>query len=114
MTLQAVVRQTLLSIGFSRQEYWDVLPCPPPGDLRNLGIKLMLSPEYDALQEDSLSLCHQENPLPYIGMNIWYNVNRSRSCLPNYSKAKHKSQIVNHLLGISGSSSPTPTPKPSN
>ena len=26
-------------IGFSRQEYWSGLPCPPPGDLPNPGIK---------------------------------------------------------------------------
>ena len=26
--------------GFSRQEYWSRLPCPHPGDLPNLGIKL--------------------------------------------------------------------------
>ena len=25
--------------GFSRQEYWSGLPCPPPGDLPNQGIK---------------------------------------------------------------------------
>ena len=28
-------------MGFSRQEYWSELPCPPPGDLPNPGIKLM-------------------------------------------------------------------------
>ena len=28
------------SMGFSRQEYWSGLPCPPPGDLPNPGIKL--------------------------------------------------------------------------
>ena len=27
------------SMGFSRQEYWNGLPCPPPGDLPNPGIK---------------------------------------------------------------------------
>ena len=27
-----------LSMGFSRQEYWSELPCPPPGDLPNPGI----------------------------------------------------------------------------
>ena len=37
--------------GFSRLEYWSGLPCPPPEDLLNLGIKLG-SP---ALQVDSLS-----------------------------------------------------------
>ena len=26
------------SVHFSRQEYWSGLPCPPPGDLPNLGI----------------------------------------------------------------------------
>jgi len=26
-------------MGFSRQEYWGGLPCPPPGDLPDLGIK---------------------------------------------------------------------------
>ena len=25
--------------GFSRQEYWSGLPCPPPGEFPNLGIK---------------------------------------------------------------------------
>ena len=36
--------------GFSRQEYWSGLPCPPPGDLPNPGIK----PRSPALQVDSL------------------------------------------------------------
>ena len=36
--------------GFSRQEYWNGLPCPPPGDLPNPRIKLR-SP---TLQADSL------------------------------------------------------------
>ena len=31
--------QTPLSMGFSRQEYWSGLPCPPPGHLPNSGIK---------------------------------------------------------------------------
>ena len=35
---------------FSRQRYWSGLPCPPPGDLPNLGIKTRST----ALQADSL------------------------------------------------------------
>ena len=35
-----VVCQASLSTGFSRQEYWNRLPCPPPRDLPNPGIKL--------------------------------------------------------------------------
>ena len=45
----AVARQAL-SMGFSRQEYWNGLPCPPPGDLPDLGIE----PGSLALQPDSL------------------------------------------------------------
>ena len=39
-------RQTPLSVGFSRQEYWAGLPCPPPGDLPHPGIERasLLSP----------------------------------------------------------------------
>ena len=33
--------QSPLSMGFCRQEYWNRLPCPPPGDLPNLGIEPM-------------------------------------------------------------------------
>ena len=33
------VRQAPLSMGFSRQQYWNGLPCPPPGDLPDPGIK---------------------------------------------------------------------------
>ena len=32
-------RQAPLSMGFSRKEYWSVLPCPPPGDLPDPGIE---------------------------------------------------------------------------
>ena len=39
VTLWAVARQAPLSLGVSRQEYWSALPCPPPGDLPNPGIK---------------------------------------------------------------------------
>ena len=32
-----VACQAPLPTGFSRQEYWSGLPCPPPGDLPNPG-----------------------------------------------------------------------------
>ena len=32
-----VAYQAPLSMGFSRQEYWSGMPCPPPGDLPNPG-----------------------------------------------------------------------------
>ena len=34
-----VAPQAPLSMGFPRQEYWSGLPCAPPGDLPNPGIK---------------------------------------------------------------------------
>ena len=45
-TPQTAAHQTPLSMGFSRQEYWSGLPCPPPGQLSDPGIELvsLLSP----------------------------------------------------------------------
>ena len=34
-----VTHQAPLSMGFSRQEHWSELPCPPLGDLPNPGIE---------------------------------------------------------------------------
>ena len=53
-TLWTVAHQALLSIGFSRQEYWSGLPYPPPGDLPNPGIE-SASPMSPVSQADSLS-----------------------------------------------------------
>ena len=39
MTPWTVACQDSLSLGFSRQEYWSGLPCPPPRDLLNPGIE---------------------------------------------------------------------------
>ena len=43
----SVTHQAPLSMGFSRQECWNGLPCPPPGALPNPGIepKSLMSPE---------------------------------------------------------------------
>ena len=45
-----VACQAPLSMGFSMQEYWSRLPCPPPWNLPNPGIE----PRSPALQVDSL------------------------------------------------------------
>ena len=50
--------QAPLSMGFSRQEYWSGLPCPPPGDLLDPGIE----PGSSTLQAESLPLSHWESP----------------------------------------------------
>ena len=41
LTLWTVACKAPLPMGFSRQEYWSRLPCPPPGDLPNPGIEPM-------------------------------------------------------------------------
>ena len=46
----SVAARLLCPWGFSRQKYWNALPCPPPGDLPNPGIE----PRSPALQVDSL------------------------------------------------------------
>ena len=51
--------QTPLSMGFSRQEYWSGLPCPPLRDLPKPGTEAM-SP---ALQVGTLPLSHQRCPV---------------------------------------------------
>ena len=38
-TLWTVACQAPLPMGFSRQDYWSALPCPPPGQLPNPGIE---------------------------------------------------------------------------
>ena len=53
-----VVLQAPLSMGFSRQEHWSGLPCPPPGDLPDSWIERASL----ALQADSLSWSHQGHP----------------------------------------------------
>ena len=53
VTLWTVACQAPLSMGFSRQEYWSELPCPPPKDLPDPGIK-PIHPASPALQAGSL------------------------------------------------------------
>ena len=72
LTPWTAARQAPLSMGFSRQEYWSGLPCPPPGDLPDPGIE----PRSPALQIDSLP---SEPPGKPIDQIIgYYNF---RSCL---------------------------------
>ena len=44
--------------GLSKQEYWSVLPCPPPGDLPQIGIK----PRSSACRQILYHLNHQGSP----------------------------------------------------
>ena len=89
--------------GFSRQEYWSVLPCPPLGDPPNAAIK----PKSPTLQADSLSTEPPGKPnISYLflfprgsilidtNISYWFFLDRSMSdfktcslsCFSGYSK----------------------------
>ena len=59
-------------MGFSRQDYWSGLPCPPSGELSNSGIELT-SPAPFSLQADPLPTEPPGKPLyaEYILQNAW-------------------------------------------
>ena len=62
VTPWTVGHQAALPMGFSRQEYWSGLPCPPPGDLPDPGMEPVF-PESPALQTDSLPPSHLGSPV---------------------------------------------------
>ena len=65
-----VVRQALLSMELSREEYWSRLPFPPPGNLPDPGIKLGSS--VSSIGRWILyHCCHLGNPFMYISLHIY-------------------------------------------
>ena len=68
-TLWTVACQAPLSVGFFRQEYCSGLPCPPPGDLPNPGIK----PASLVSQADSLPTESPGHPAVIITSAKWKN-----------------------------------------
>ena len=54
-----VAPQAPLSMGFSREEYWNGSPCPPPGDIPDPETE----PGFLALQADSLPSEPPGNPI---------------------------------------------------
>ena len=60
VTLRTIGWQAPWSTGFSRQEYWRILPCPPPGDLPDQGLNQCI-------------LCSlYQNTV--IHLKFWYNI----------------------------------------
>ena len=80
--------------GFSRQEYWSGLPCPPPGDLPNPGIE----PKFPALQADSLP--SEPSGKPGEGFGIWMNstCQPSPGYLPVFYKPGRADWLLQGLL----------------
>ena len=66
-TLWTSAFQAPLSMGFSRQQCYRVLPCPPPGDLSHLGME----PGSPAFRAHSLPLSHQGSPSCFLVVLNW-------------------------------------------
>ena len=69
VTAWTVARQALWSMGFSRQEYWNGLPCPPPRVLPKPGLNLQLLCLLH-WQVDSLPLVPQKGSPKKVGEAI--------------------------------------------
>ena len=104
-TPRTVARQAPLSMGFSRQEHWRGLPCPPPEDLPHPGIE-PASPVSPASQADSFPLSHLGSPVAIEGkckraadmvQNISDNVVYHRSqwtCPSNLAHQLNQEKII--------------------
>ena len=83
VTLWTVAHQAALSMGFSREEYWGGLPCPPPGNLPNPGIE-PVSLMSSALAGRFFTTMSPEKP-QYIQYSIEYIVKLKRTqCFKTY------------------------------
>ena len=92
-----VAYQGPLSLGFSRQECWSGLPCPPPGDLPDPEIKLT-SLKSPALQEDSLPLSYPRSPQRGIGLLNCYKTMWKMSEDAGFREVATNAKSVNFLI----------------
>ena len=92
-----VAYQDPLSLGFSRQECWSGLPCPPPGDLPDPEIKLT-SLKSPALQEDSLPLSYPRSPQRGIGLLNCYKTMWKMSEDAGFREVATNAKSVNFLI----------------
>ena len=98
-----VTYQAPLSLGFSRQEYWSGLPCPPPGDLPNAGTELVslmsraLAGRFfatNATWEDPCMYVHASICIGVFLVQFFESLCITLSCLKKKKKSK-KGQLWN-------------------
>ena len=101
VTPWTVAHQTLLFMGFSRQEYWGELPFPSPADLLDPGIK----PLSLALVADSLHWATKEAPNGILlshkkekNCAICRDVDGPRVCHTQWSKSEREKQILYNII----------------
>ena len=85
VTLRTVACQAPLSTGFSRQEYWNGLPCPPPADLPHPVIEHR-SP---ALQADSFTAESLGKPLSHTPQNCQGHQKHIKSEKPSHPRSTY-------------------------
>ena len=104
-TVWTVALQAPLSTGFPRQEYWSGLPCPPPWDLPDLGIKPM-SPVTPALQAYCRDYCilSLKNSRPYVLqiLPLLSTFLSSKGLLKEFERVFHCVLTSAHCSGHSG------------
>ena len=105
VTPWTVARQAPLSMGFSRQEHWSGLLCPPSGDFPNPGIE-PASPVVPALWMDSLPLSHLGKPTLWLNhysitLDLSLNNIKITCSISLSSKKQNQSEIYLRNIGAS-------------
>ena len=95
-----------LSMGFSRQESWSGLPCPPPGDLPNPGIKPvpLMSPALADGFFTTSTTCHpslNKSPIPECGKAFSFSTRKSQPEGTPNSSALVRSTFLHSASGSS-------------
>ena len=80
-TLWSVDHQAPLSMGFFRQEYWNGLPCPPPGDLPDSGIEAVSLMSPALAGGGSLPLEPPGKPLEGIMLSEISQIEKGKYCM---------------------------------
>ena len=71
VTLWTIALQAPLSMGFSRQECWSGLPCPPPGDLPDPGTEplSLMSPALTGGFFTTSATWEAPSPIPFLQLS---------------------------------------------
>ena len=109
VTPWAVARQAPLYMGFSRQGYWSVSPCPPPGHLPNPGIEpvsvmsLALARDFFTTSTTREALMVRKLPVlylsAYIQVHMYIHMGPfSNRCFKLKKKKKKVGKFYRHVL----------------